>query len=837
MPARSPSCRRRWVRLVVGFLSGVGWLAFAGSVPPAGASSVVAAGVVEAVPVPGLSLHVPGDGRLNGDGFAASVTGYRFASQVGYGASTLRASIGQELLVFGLQGLDASVGSSISAASPPAPSALLIVDGAEEALPASHQHGGGPAFYLASIPSGATSVELQVSAQGFTQTFSFSAGARVGLSPVVLYRAASSWEASDPLGDTITMATPDPAENLAGAKTDVTVASGALTWFGPGGPGDYPAGPGEAWLVLNASSQAHPISVLPVGFQLTYLSTLAADQVTLTIAGGGTPMPALIAGKGGNADESTNQSGIFGGVYYWQVPADLSAATVTITPGTITAEDNYLGSPQSIKVAGSAVFSLSFGSPYVPPPPPLSPPAYAAASGSAGAGAGGSSGVPTIVSTSAKHNSSAPLGVTGQLLLVSVVGVLTLIAIVFDRRRRAVLLAVPGGSPAAAAGGRRRRQARNAGPSESHRGWPEAGVDRPVYREQGPPGGQPASRSPLGTSSDTAPSAEPYPVPVVAPDTAAPSSAVSPAVSDCYGGASRSPVEVPPAGDPPYPPAAPATAGVLVVVPDGPPQVGEGRVRVEVLGSPRVVGWPEGVAPPGQSVLELLAFLALHPGQRFSTEQLRSRLGAGRSRDLDPGTVRRYINELRRALGDARVPESKAGGRYEVLGVDADAVEFARLTVSGRLADPAKANEASRDGVHHETDPDSNVAVAGRLAAALSMVRAAPFSDTARGTYGWADIDLNLSADMSNGIQKAAVRLAQLALDANDRELALWAVSKGILVWPCDEELSMAFLDSAAGDPGRLDAAWTQTVARLGVCGDSPSARLGDHYRRLRSHM
>ena len=293
-----------------------------------------------------------------------------------------------------------------------------------------------------------------------------------------------------------------------------------------------------------------------------------------------------------------------------------------------------------------------------------------------------------------------------------------------------------------------------------------------------------------------------------------------------------------------HPPGGGGASRVLLVVPEGPPPVAEGRVRVEVLGSPRVSGWPEGVAPPGQSVLELLAFLALHPGRRFSTEQLRSQLGEGRLRDLDPGTVRRYIYDLRRALGEDRVPEAKAGGSYEVVGVDADAVEFARLTGPDKpvgpdnpVASDGTASPARLAGGDGEGEGEGVVVLAGRLAAALSMVRAAPFSDTPKGCYGWADVDPDLSAGMSNGIHRVALSLARLALGVGDRQLAGWAVSKGLLVWPTDEELCVAFLDVAAGDLRRLDAAWTQTVSRLDAFHEHPSCRLEESYRRLRSQM
>jgi hypothetical protein len=36
---------------------------------------------VSLVDGPGIALHIPAGGRLNGNGFAATVTGYRFAPQ------------------------------------------------------------------------------------------------------------------------------------------------------------------------------------------------------------------------------------------------------------------------------------------------------------------------------------------------------------------------------------------------------------------------------------------------------------------------------------------------------------------------------------------------------------------------------------------------------------------------------------------------------------------------------------------------------------------------------------------------------------------------------------
>lgn len=169
---------------------------------------------IQVVSAPGIVLHIPADGRVNGDGFAAQVTGYRFATQIGYGPSTEKAARGQRLLVFGLQGAPLAPQTDSQGNTTPPVSALLDVDGAHHRLPAAPSAGDAPAYFLASIPSNAADVALDLSNQGFTQTFSFTTGARQGPQPAVLYRTQSSWQATDPVGRTVTMATPDPAENV-----------------------------------------------------------------------------------------------------------------------------------------------------------------------------------------------------------------------------------------------------------------------------------------------------------------------------------------------------------------------------------------------------------------------------------------------------------------------------------------------------------------------------------------------------------------------------------------------------------------------------------------------
>ncbi len=255
---------------------------------------------------------------------------------------------------------------------------------------------------------------------------------------------------------------------------------------------------------------------------------------------------------------------------------------------------------------------------------------------------------------------------------------------------------------------------------------------------------------------------------------------------------------------------------VLIVPPTQAPPLFEGQVEVQIIGTPHIAGWPVDVAAPGQSVAELLTFLALHPDQRFSAEQLRDRLGPGRPRDLDAASIRRYLGELRRVLGEDHVPEARGAGGYTVNGISTDTGRFADLVSDARTA-------------------ESPAETAGYLADALTLVRGAPFAERPAGSYGWAETGSNIAAVTANAVLNAAVQLGELATAAGDSELALWAVERGLLVWPTDETLHQLALTAAARAGGsRLERIWAQIRARLDVEGEVPSHALSNHYHRLR---
>ncbi len=85
---------------------------------------------------------------------AAEGTGFRFASQVGFGADLRWAATGQRLLVFGLAGAPLGQATGGTGSGPPV-SGALVVDGAQESLPAVGSTDGGPIYLLASVPANA----------------------------------------------------------------------------------------------------------------------------------------------------------------------------------------------------------------------------------------------------------------------------------------------------------------------------------------------------------------------------------------------------------------------------------------------------------------------------------------------------------------------------------------------------------------------------------------------------------------------------------------------------------------------------------------------------------
>lgn len=736
--------------------------------PVAGAATVVGAGAMSTVASPGVTLHIPADGRLDGNGFAANITGYRFAYQLGYGSSAKDAAAGQALLVFGLSGTGGDL------------TANLEIDGQGAPLPnAITPNSTTPAYFVASVPQGAQDVALQVSANGFSQTFSFTKGHREGVQPAVLYRGQDQWEQVDNIGQVSYVNTPDKPDGVLYNRVEFTLTSATLTYFLPS-TGATPASPSKAWVVLSGS--ALPNNDAPAvadgldNTPLSYLNTLPSSDLTLTIPGRA-PMPAMLSGQGGADDESGQNGGwgLFGGDYYWQVPAGLVSATLKLNlPAQLMAQAEDGGSPLEVPMDGQVpAVHVAFAPPAALPPVASSdPPAWDAnpasnqpvTAGRAGSlqGGGHNTASARVGSTSGGGSSSS-----GLVLLVVVV-LIAVVAVAFLARRRLVpaltgLAASPAEKRAAGVRAFLRSPAPN-GPATPVTSTALAGAPAAT--------GTTVAQHKQRTSSLTAPSETPTP-----------------------------------------------TVPALVPVPDGPAQLPGDLLWLLVLGPPTLSGHRAAKDDLLRSELETACFLACNPGSTFSGEALRAVIGAGRDEDWSVRTIVTYVSGLRRKLGSQHVPDATSAGGYRLDGVSTDAARFKELVALAKA----------------EQGPDQ----AQHLADGLSLVRGAPFAGVPKGTYGWVfrtDNGPSLADDLCKIVVNAARVLGRLALDANDYALATWATAKGVLVWQTDLKLSMLQLDAAAicPDSTELGRKWSDISQRFAGNNEPVPEELIDYYRRLR---
>jgi hypothetical protein len=735
---------------------------------PAGAASVVGADSVLSVGTAGITLHVPQDGRLAGDGFTLDVTGYRWTYQVGFGPSAKDAAPGQVLLVFGLSGSGSSIG------------AQLVVDGQGTPLPSSTTPNAfSVGYYLASVPVGSADVALQASADGFAQSFSFTQGHREGAQPVVLYRGQGAWREVDSITRGITsVATPDnnPYDDVPGSVVNVNITAATLTYFLPG-TGTTPADPSRAWLVMAGSA-------LPAGgsggHQLQYQRTLPGSRVTLTLPGR-SPMAASVAGQGGQDNESGN--GLFGGDYYWQVPATMRSGTIRVSlPSELLARAGYYGDHfgvvHEVPVQGSVPpVPVAFPALYTPAPVTgANPPAWAPKPAAAPPSTQPNTTRPTTVHqlSGPAHKTASALGPAhsggssaGVLLVVIAIVVVALAAVGFlGRRRLAPALASFTTTPA----------------------QKRAADVRAFLPSPGP-----------GSASAAAPMVEPLTPP-----------------------AAGTPVADPPPPTP-LPSSSPEllepTVAVLVPVPAGPAELPEGLLWLLVLGPPAISGDRATTEELLRSELETACFLACHPGRTFGGEALRSVLGGSRDEDWSGRTIVTYVSGLRRKLGSEHVPDATGAGGYRLEKVSTDAARVKELVAR------AKGEQGAEQATY--------------LAEALSLVRGAPFAGAAKGAYGWAyrtDSGPSIADDIAKVVVNAARALARLALDAGDPDLASWAAAKGVLVWQTDVKLAKLQLDAAAmsPDPSELGRMWSDMTQRFGGNNEPVPDELIDHYRKLR---
>ena len=631
------------VALAVCAVAAVSFPAVTAAASTAAPSVTVAADSVRALSDPGTTLAVPADGRLRGYRFAGQITGVATGSRLDTSGTVLAAGPGQQLWDFGLEW---SAGPDNSG-SPQPVTATLIVDGTRIAIPTNAPSGkqsavagsaqtatganGAPGYWLASVPKTATDVAVELASAGYAQTFSLTRMTREGPQPPVLYRDPASWQVSEPLAAEHDIATPDPDGYTPNAFLPVSLSGVTLTWFGPDRPGDIPADPQQAWLIPKLNSLTYTNSGTGMCFP-----SLPGSDVTLTVPGE-PPIPATTF-PGLGTDRPSY--GAFTDGYAFQVPADITTATLTVTPGTMAAATENCAINVTVTATGSAVFPLNI------PGAAYQTPAGASATPAA---------IRTLTATSqpgtppgTKRNASTPAARGGST---------------FPTLAVALILVILAAGGAGATSLMRRRRKPDPPSNDRRRSGPTPDPSCEPYAD----GRTRQSTRPTDTDTDTA--SEPMP-PRMPTQTPAPTPSQTPSTP------------------------APPTASVPSLLPDFDPDAAvEADIpTVEILGTVRTAGWPASEVPTSRPVLELAVFLALHPGRGYTAEALRQPLSGDADQPLSTESVRTYASTLRRILGARHVPEGGRAG-YSLQEVTSDWGLFTRLAAAG---DPRSLAEALR---------------------------------------------------------------------------------------------------------------------------------------------
>ncbi len=204
------------------------------------------------------------------------------------------------------------------------------------------------------------------------------------------------------------------------------------------------------------------------------------------------------------------------------------------------------------------------------------------------------------------------------------------------------------------------------------------------------------------------------------------------------------------------------------------------EVRVELLRSyPQVQGLAEDfTATLRRRCLEMVSYLAMHPGEWVTGDRLRSRVLVHASVDASKTTLTNTASSVRRALGsDERGPllEPVSSGLYRLRAVGLDVADFHRYVARSRAADPDEAYDL--------------------YLAALALVHGEPLASVLKG-FEWFTFEGHRAQLQRDG-EWVARALHDAALERDDVETAFWALRQGLLIDPDSEDL----LDALARVP------------------------------------
>lgn len=298
--------------------------------------------VVAADKLDGVSLKSPDDGRLRNYGVATEVLDFGTADVVDAGDGVQYGSgPDSTLLAFKLRVapfLD-NLGEKITA--------TVSVDGRQRSLPdfeytMANAGQDATAQYVVAVPDDRREVELELKYAGLPQTFDLLEGERTGDQPDMLYRSPDSpviyVENLTPAKLTVDNEDGEPGSYV------ISVTNATLTYF-TNELGDQPADPKNTWLsvvyeptvdgVIEGDAPASSCVVPFAAF------TLESDGQTYQV----------------NSQHSTMEEYESEKVLVFEVPADLTDATLTVAPTAITCAS---GPDYPYTVTNTAAIEISF---------------------------------------------------------------------------------------------------------------------------------------------------------------------------------------------------------------------------------------------------------------------------------------------------------------------------------------------------------------------------------------------------------------------------------------------------------------------------------------------
>lgn len=736
--------------------------------------------VFETLPV----IPAPADGRLRGYGFSARVTGDRCASSISGPGVRLVSGPGDEICAFGFTvSFSSSVSVTDDGEAVPGFSAH-VVDGTETIPLTTTEVGESPdeEFALGVVPG--HTAELVMSAAGYSQSFSLTAGARPGTSPEVLYRAPGSSEVTASPGTVLRLS---ERSGHATASMRVELTSLSLGWFMEGDPLVRPPAPDDAFLALGFNETDE---TGPSGVRFTDFAALPGTCLSLELPGGTNLHGVLV---------ETVATGMFANAYVFSVPAAITDATLVVSPGTRDGdEDVATGKARGTRAGSPAARRDTDTSGLVPV-------------------RSSSARVPLSVPDPLRATkTSTPTTTSPAVTSTTTVHV--------DHRGRAGTTKTTVAKVDEHAGERHERDHHER--QQHHR----RSGRRVEVAQRGP--------HPTEAAGPVAPTTAAVSLPVVATAAGAAggtSIIVIPLVVVWrrrqkgarlrlwFPKAAAAPPPEPPDLSPehtdrgaplaetaPVSPPETSERAILGVAepPAGP--AGARRIHLLVLGPVVVEGL--GDVPRRSLLEELCAYGVLSGGREISSEKLRVDLGRSEN-DWSPATLYKRVSELRSALGrDVLVRSSK--GTYRFCGeVTSDWASFEELTSTTAPNDEGRIEQ---------------------LRAALLLVRGVPFEGAVSPQYRWA-LNGRLAHEMTVAIENAALELAAILTEKARGHEAMEACRMGLRGVPYSQGLRFAHLRAGAtGGRGSLEQAWREVVAMDG--GEEPELRgLYDRLRAERS--